>query len=197
MKTIFLSIITLLFFNLSSAQDEIKQDWMSYYQYCDVQKLVGKKFRVTAVIKKLNGDANSKAAIWVRIDDGSDGYTFFENKFAENKITDTWQLFKTEGVIEKSSEILNFGAFCKMNGAFYFDDFKVQYLDKSNAWKDIDISNPSFENDEDSFVPAWNHGISPSIEKVKGYTVNYTDKSSFEGKKSLLIEGKGILLDMD
>ena len=84
-----------------------------------------------------------------------------------------------------------------MNGQFYFDDFKVQYLDDNNVWKNMNIGNPSFENDEDIFAQAWNYGISTYIEKVKGYTVTYTDQSAFEGKKALLIEGKGIVLDVD
>jgi len=198
MKTFFLLIITITFFNISSAQkSEITQDWMSYYQFCNVKDLVGKKFRVTASIKKLKSDSNSKAAIWVRIDDNNYDYTFFENNAAKNNITDKWQLFKVEGTIEKSSEILNFGAYCKLNGEFYFDNFKVQYLDEDYIWKNIKIHNSSFEMNEDILFPSWNHGISTEIQKVKGYSVTYSDKISFKGEKSLCIKGKGIILDKE
>jgi len=196
MKTFFLLIITLTFFNISSAQkSDITQDWVSYYQFCNVKDFVGKKFRVTASIKKLKSDSNSKAAIWVRIDDNNYDYTFFENNAAKNNITDQWQFFKVEGIIEKSSETLNFGAYCKLNGEFYFDNFKVQYLNENYIWLDIKIGNSSFERDEDFLLPSWNYGISTKVQKVKGYSVTYNDKNSFDGKKSLLIKGKGIIPD--
>ena len=194
MKNIFLLIILFsVQYNTLSGQEKIEQDWTSYYQQCDISPYIGQKFRVTGAIRKVSEDPNSKASIWVRIDDKNDGYTFFENNASKISITKEWQEFKIEGEVKESSSILNFGAYCKLNGEFYFDNFKVQVLNQMYIWQDIQIQNPSFEDTEDILFPSWNHGISPDIVKVKGYEVVYSDKIPYKGEKSLLIKGEGIL----
>lgn len=196
-KTFLLFIFISVFYNNTQAQERIIQDWVSYYQFFDVKPYIGKKFRVSAAIKKMNADKDSKTSIWVRIDKkGGEDITFFQNNASKINITDKWKIYTVEGKIKEESNILNFGAYCKLNGDFYFDDFKVQYFDKG-TWKDIKIENPSFEKEEDILLPSWNYGISPQEDKVKGFDASYVKNDSFHGKKALKISGKGIILDKD
>ncbi|WP_338841732.1 DinB family protein [Flavobacterium ginsenosidimutans] len=104
-----------------------------------------------------------------------------------------WNSYTVEGTVDKNSKSLSFGGLCLFDGKFYFDKFELFIENDKGVYEPVTVLNSSFESPiSNGDVPKWIQGISnDAIVKVKEYKIT-SDKSSVDGKNSLLIEGKGI-----
>lgn len=194
--------ITLFFLLLSSVLfsqsiTNVVAIWTSFTQSVDVKNMQNWQFRLSAKIRKEN-DNNAKCAIWARVDEPNNKVGFFQNQaYSDIVVTNQWKTFEIKGIVSPEGEILNIGAFATDNGDFYFDDFKLEFLNpKTLKWTAFPLKNGGFEDD---FVANkdWTEGIGRNkITHVKNFSISASTLKPYSGKKSLLIKGQNIIGNM-
>ncbi|WP_316634914.1 DUF664 domain-containing protein [uncultured Flavobacterium sp.] len=188
-------LVLFLSFVLAQAQTEkvVSSDWTSFNQTIAIQTSVKKKFRVIASIKVETTEPKSWAGVWARVDTKNDEDGFFDNMSDRPVKSKEWQSYTVEGTIDENSKSLSFGGLCLYNGKFYFDKFELFIENDKGVFEPLAVLNSSFEAPiKDGNIPKWNFGISKdAVVKVKEYKITL-DKSSADGKVSLLMEGSGI-----
>jgi len=188
-------LLLFLSFALAQAQTQkvVSSDWTSFNQTIDIQTSVKKKFRVIASIKVETTEPKSWAGVWARVDTKNDEDGFFDNMSDRPVKLKEWQSYTVEGTIDANSKSLSFGGLCLYNGKFYFDKFELLIENDKGVFEPLAVLNSSFETPiKDGNIPKWGFGISKdNVVKVKEYKISL-DKSSVDGKNSLLLEGTGI-----
>lgn len=189
------ALLLFLSFVLAQAQTEkvVSSDWTSFNQTIAIQTSVKKKFKVIASIKVETTEPKSWAGVWARVDTKNDEDGFFDNMSDRPVKSKEWQSYTVEGTIDANSKSLSFGGLCLYNGKFYFDKFELLIENDKGVFESLAVLNSSFETPiKDGNIPKWNFGISKdAVVKVKEYKIT-SDKSSVDGKTSLLMEGTGI-----
>jgi len=182
-------------FVLAKAQTQkiISSDWTSFSQTIDIQSSVKKKFKVIASVRVESTEPKSWAGVWARVDTKNDEDGFFDNMSDRPVKSKEWQSYTVEGTIDENSKSLSFGGLCLYNGKFYFDKFELLIENTKGVFEPLVVLNSSFETPvKNGEISKWSFGISKeNIVKVKEYKVA-SDKSSVDGKNSLLLEGSGI-----
>lgn len=194
MKKIPLLVLFLSFvWTQAQTQKVVSSDWTSFNQTIAVQSSVKKKFRVIASVKVETTDPKSWAGVWARVDTKNDEDGFFDNMSDRPVKSKEWQSYTVEGTIDANSKSLSFGGLCLYNGKFYFDKFELLIENDKGIFEPLAVLNSSFETPiKDGDIPKWSFGISKdAVVKVKEYKIT-SDKSSVDGKSSLLMEGTGI-----
>ncbi|MCD0469989.1 DinB family protein [Flavobacterium sp. JAS] len=184
-----------LCFALGQAQTQkvVSSDWTSFNQTIDIQTSVKKKFKVIASVKVESTEPKSWAGVWARVDTKNDEDGFFDNMSDRPVKSKEWQSYTVEGTIDENSKSLSFGGLCLYNGKFYFDKFELLIENEKGVFEPLVVLNSSFETPvKNGDIPKWGFGISKdAVVKVKEYKIS-SDKSSVDGKNSLLLEGTGI-----
>lgn len=177
----------------AQTQNIISSDWTSFNQTIDIQSSVKKKFKVIASVRVESTDPKSWAGVWARVDTKNDEDGFFDNMNDRPVKSKEWQSYTVEGTIDENSKSLSFGGLCLYNGKFYFDKFELLIENAKGVFEPLVVLNSSFETPiKNGDLPKWSFGISKDkIVKVKEYKIS-SDKSSVDGKNSLLLEGSGI-----
>jgi hypothetical protein len=194
MKKIPLLVLFLSFvFAQAQTQKVVSSDWTSFNQTIAIQTSVKKKFKVIASIKVETTEPKSWAGVWARVDTKNDEDGFFDNMSDRPVKSKEWQSYTVEGTIDANSKSLSFGGLCLYNGKFYFDKFELLIENDKGVFELLAVLNSSFETTvKDGNIPKWDFGISKdAVVKVKEYKIT-SDKSSADGKVSLLMEGSGI-----
>ncbi|TPG36346.1 DinB family protein [Flavobacterium pectinovorum] len=194
MKKIPLLVLFLSFvFAQAQTQKVVSSDWTSFNQTIAIQTSVKKKFKVIASIKVETREPKSWAGVWARVDTKNDEDGFFDNMSDRPVKSKEWQSYTVEGTIDANSKSLSFGGLCLYNGKFYFDKFELLIENDKGVFEPLAVLNSSFETTvKDGNIPKWDFGISKdAVVKVKEYKIT-SDKSSADGKVSLLMEGSGI-----
>ncbi len=196
MKHYLLTLI-ILFFSVYklTAQIEKEQDWTSYVQSINITNYIGFEFRVSAAIRKENSlTQNGFAALWVRIDINNNEVGFFENEAGGNNLTDKWERYQIEGIVDENAKLLNFGALCQGNVKVYYDDFKVEIKNKNGEWKSLKINNSGFEEDViANRIDRWSEGIDSFVVTIiKDFSISYSTEKPYKGEKSLRIFSENI-----
>lgn len=195
MKKIIIPLL-FLFFSAGYAQKEkiVSSDWTSFNQTIEIQTKVKKKFRVIASVKLETTEPKSWAGVWARVDNKNDDEDGFFDNMGDRPIkSNVWQSYTVEGTIDSNSKSLSFGGLCESNGKFYFDKFELLIENDKGVFEPLTVLNSSFEAPvTNGNIPKWSFGISKdAIVKVKEYKVT-SDKSSTDGKWSVMLEGTGI-----
>jgi hypothetical protein len=194
MKKLILPLL-FLFLSISNAQTQkiVSSDWTSFNQTIDLQTSVKKKFKVIASVKVETTEPKAWAGVWARVDTKNDEDGFFDNMSDRPVKSKEWNSYTVEGTIDANSKSLSFGGLCLYNGKFYFDKFELWIENSTGVYEPIAILNSSFETPvKDGDIPKWSFGISKdAIVKTKEYKIT-SDKSSVDGKNSVLLEGSGI-----
>ena len=189
------SLLLFLSFVFTGAQTQktISSDWTSFNQTIDIQTTSPKKFKVIASVKVESTEPKAWAGVWARVDTKNDEDGFFDNMRDRPVKSKEWQSYTVEGTIDKNSKSLSFGGLCLYNGKFYFDKFELLIENAKGVFEPLAVLNSSFEIPiKTDDIPKWGLGISKdAIVKVKEYKITL-DKSSVDGKTSLLLEGNGI-----
>lgn len=190
-----LNLLVLLIFSSAIAQSKvITKDWTAYSQTINASKWEEAEFKVSAYLKKTEDGTKGKSALWVRVDKKDNTYGFFRNDaYDESKnVSNEWKKFEIKGKIDIGAKNLYFGAFCQGNGDYYFDKFELQLKTKGGKWEKIKITNNSFEEIKSN--DSWDEGIRKNkIIQVKNFNISYSNKTAYDGKKSLNIKGENII----
>jgi uncharacterized damage-inducible protein DinB len=192
-------VIVFLFLSLVSAnaqtQKIISSQWMAFRQTIDIQTTVKKKFRVIASAKVESNDPNAWCGVFARVFNKDEEPGFADNMHDRPIKSKEWQSYTIEGTIDENSQKLVFGGICELNGKFYFDKFQLFIENAKGVFESVTILNSSFETlATNTDIPKWNLGNAKQKNvKVKEFTIS-SDKSSVDGKYSLLIEGSGIII---
>jgi len=184
-----------LFFSINYAQTQkvISSDWTSFNQTIDIQTKVKKKFKVIASVKVETSEPNAWAGVWARVDTKNDEEGFFDNMQDRPVKSKEWNSYTVEGTLDANSKSVSFGGLCINNGKFYFDKFELLIENDKGVFEPFTVLNSSFETPaKNGDIPKWSLGTSKdAIVKVKEYKIT-SDKSSVDGKSSILLEGTGI-----
>lgn len=193
-------VLLLLFLGFVSVKAQTQQrvitnDWMAFRQTIDIQTPVKKKFRVIASAKVESDEPKAWSGVYVRIYNKNDEDGFFDNMSERPIKSKEWQSYTVEGTIDENSQTLVFGGVASYNGKFYFDKFQLFIENAKGVFEPVTILNSSFETPAtNTDIPKWILGtVKQKNAKVKEYTIS-SDKSSVDGKLSLLLEGKGIVI---
>jgi pimeloyl-ACP methyl ester carboxylesterase len=179
-KLLALVITTALSISDATAQN----NWISYSRYVDVKDYQGLNFRFTSLIKAETTDAAATAQLWARVDK-QNGRGFFDNMDRTPVTEKVWNTYTIEGRIDSGAYRIAFGALCRFNGKFYYDDMKIEVETSKGTWKNIFTEN--FENHADT--------TSPGAPKWRFDANKYFSITTVEDGnrgKSLLIEGKDV-----
>lgn len=186
-----------LFFSISNAQTQknISSQWMAFCQKIDIQTPVKKKFKVIASVKVDSNDPKAWAGVFARVFNKNDEEGFSDNMYDRPIKSKEWQTYTVEGTIDENSEKLFFGGVSEANGKFYFDKYQLFIENAKGIFEPVTILNSSFETlATNTDIPKWNLGGSKQKNvKVKEFKIS-SDKSSVDGKYSLLLEGSGIVI---
>lgn len=189
------TLVLFLCFVLAQAQTQktVSSDWTSFNQTIEIQSPVKKKFKVIASVKVESTEPKAWAGVWARVDTKNEEEGFFDNMRDRPIKSNEWKSYTVEGTIDKNSKSLSFGGLCLYNGKFYFDKFELLIENEKGVFEPLAVLNPSFETPlKNGEIPKWGLGISKDASvKVKEYKITQ-DKSSTDGKNSLLLEGSGI-----
>ncbi|MBS7256669.1 DinB family protein [Flavobacterium branchiicola] len=196
MKKLIIPLL-LLFFSGTYAQTQknISSVWMAFCQSIEIQTPVKKKFRVIASAKVESNDPKAWSGVLARVLNKNEEEGFLDNMNDRPIKSNEWQSYTIEGTIDENSKTLFFGGIAEANGKFYFDKFQLFIENAKGAFEPVTILNPSFETPvTNTDIPKWNLGGSRQKNvKVKEYTIS-PNKSSVDGKYSLLLEGSGIVI---
>ncbi|WP_431243413.1 hypothetical protein ACQ9BO_01780 [Flavobacterium sp. P21] len=190
-------IILFLFLSLMSAkaqtQKVISSQWMAFSQAIDIKTPVKKRFRVIASAKVESSEPKAWAGIFGRVFNSNNEEGFADNMHDRPIKSKEWQSYTVEGTIDANSERLVFGGVCELNGKFYFDKFQLFIENEKGVFEPVTILNSSFETlATNTDIPKWNLGNAKQKNvKVKEFKIS-SDKSSVDGKYSLLLEGSGL-----
>ena len=194
-------LLVLYFINVNlNAQDKkpVEREWTSFVQSIDISTDKPRKFKLTAAAKVVSNNISAKSGLWARVDNKKKKVGFFDN-MNDRPITDAnWRTYTIEGDFDKKAEKLVFGGLMFNDGAFYFDDFKLQIEDDKGILQEVALTNASFEKLNGSNVPSdWYLGISQGEDtQIKGFNVKQTNDAT-EGSTSLLFVGTNISPNKD
>ncbi|KAF2515394.1 DUF664 domain-containing protein [Flavobacterium zhairuonense] len=192
-------LLLFLFLSLVSAKAQtqriISNDWMVFRQTIDIQTPIKKKFRVVASAKVESDEPKAWSGLYVRVYNKNDEDGFFDNMNDRPIKSKEWQSYTVEGTIDENSQTLVLGGVSSYNGKFYFDKFQLFIENAKGVFEPVTILNSSFEMPTiNTDIPKWSLGTPKQKNaKVKEYTIS-SDNSSVDGKRSLLLEGKGIII---
>ncbi len=148
MKNTTLLLFALIWASIQLLAHDKQENWVSYHQAIPVKEYVNKNFRVSAKIKAEIAINCASAHLWARTD--SDGKTnFFNNMQDKPIISKNWETYTIEGSIGENDDLLIFGALCYFDGAFYYDDIKVEVEMAPNSWETIYLA--SFDESIEGF----------------------------------------------
>jgi len=187
-------MLFLCFFSAhAQTQKTVSSDWTSFNQTIAIQTPVKKKFKVIASVKVESTEPKAWAGVWARVDTKNDEDGFFDNMSDRPVKSKEWQSYTVEGTIDENSKSLSFGGLCLYNGSFYFDKFELFIENAKGSFEPLTVLNSSFETPfKNEEIPKWDLGTSKdAIVKVKEFKITL-DKSSVDGKNSLLVTGNGI-----
>lgn len=196
MKKIAFLLLFLTFASVKAqTQRIISSQWMAFRQTIDIQTPVKKKFRVIASAKVESNDPGAWCGVFARVFNKDEEQGFADNMHDRPIKSKEWQSYTIEGTIDQNSKTLVFGGICELNGKFYFDKFQLFIENAKGVFEPVTILNSSFETlATNTDIPKWNLGNAKQKNvKVKEFKIS-SDKSSVDGKHSLLIEGSGIII---
>lgn len=188
------TLLTLLFINLALGQDEQK-DWTAFSQGLEVGTKKKIKFKLTASVKVDATNPDGKAGLWARVDnEKKSNRGFFDNMHDRPITANTWTEYSIEGQITKKATYLIFGGLVYGNGAFLFDNFKLQIENpETGIFETIPLNNASFEKSlAENKIQGWGMPVPiGNNESVNGFTINLTDDAK-DQNKAVAIIGEGV-----
>lgn len=181
-----------------SQSAEIARTWTGAVQSVDASFLKKKvKFKVTVSVKAEVGDTTAWAGLGAVIEGKEKGkFEFFGSPIKDRVKTPEWRTVTMEGSIDQTASRLHFGPTVVYNGKFYFDNVELFVENDKGVFQKVAVKNQGFEDvGAKGEIAHWVEGIRDNMpQKVKNYTIT-SSAEHVQGKRSLLIEGKGIPRD--
>ncbi|SNR97496.1 alpha/beta fold hydrolase [Dokdonia pacifica] len=184
------SFVMLSVTTVYSQEEKRASDFAPMHQKVDISKYIGKKFRVSAHIRKETFNGNESVTIWTRINLKDSKSGVFNRDMGGIPVSKNWQKYSIEGILEnENAQSLSFGLMCTENGDFFFDDFTLEIEETPENWVSIAIQNPGFEKAPEIPEQIWGD---TAISKLKFYTASRTTQNPYKGTYALHIKGRGV-----
>lgn len=176
------TLLLILFFTTTHAQ----QNWGACSQKLAVKNYVGMRFKFHGRVRAELEDDSASAHLWLRVDKAS-GFNYFDDMQDRPVRHKEWKRYVLEGTFKEGSEQIAFGAFCVLNGRFYFDDLLLEIETKKNTW--TTVYRADFENGINDLQPgiqSHDYGLNPA------YTTNIVDDAGAKNNHCLEMSGKEV-----
>jgi C-terminal processing protease CtpA/Prc len=155
-------------------------------QVINAKDIKGKSIEIDVAVKADVVEPFSHAQIWLRADN-EQGQILKAATSAENPIkSNKWQRYQLAQDIPENTSVIQVGLVLAGDGKCYFDDAKINVIENGQKAFEIPLRNGDFEDPTvKRAVPQWR--IVPKSQEA-GYEAYSTNKESFEGNQSLIIE---------
>ena len=197
-KTLKIFVVALIFISsttvVSQTTQEVKREWVSFFQEVAVKTDKKVKFKLRANLKTVGRKSNSLATLYARVKNRTEESGFSKNVQDSVLNKPQWTSYEIEGYFDEAAEKLSFGAWVLSDGDFYFDNFELFFQKEGGNYEPVTIANPDFEEKvNDDNIPGWQQVVDKekNILKVKGYAFHSSDESH-SGKLALVIRGDGV-----
>ena len=150
-------------------------------QVVDATPYRGKTVRLVAALRASVEGPGNQAQMWLRIDREGGDVGFFDNMDDRPVTDDRWRECEIVGEVPVDAERLLFGFFLLGRGVLMADYVRLSVSDGDGDRVPVEIANPLFEDGALGAAPPGWFGNAP------GYLFATTDRSPFEGNRSLSI----------
>ncbi len=164
-------------------------DEIYFVKEVPARELRGKEFRYQIAVKAMPADTFSK----VRINGVAAGkglQDFINNSnFTKELVTENgWTIYTITGTVPPEAWKLWFYSAVNGNGEFYFDDVQF-YLKEGTNWVQLDLNNPSFEENKKNIFTGYyvSNRNSPNLRTA------LTKSEAFHGEQSLQVQTTGLI----
>ncbi|HXU27317.1 MAG TPA: hypothetical protein VN698_08805, partial [Bacteroidia bacterium] len=160
--------------------------WGAYSQKIDVKRYAGHAIKFSAWIRAEIDDDLAGACLWVRVDKEK-GVGFVDDMQNRPVRSNEWKEYVIEGKINADGLNLAFGAFCLLNGKFYYDNLKLEVETDKGKWTTLFATD--FEDGKNNLIEGFSRNDLVSNSNYKAEVIALQRNKS---KKCLLITGKGV-----
>lgn len=189
----FLILIASCVYSIAFAQEEPKKRFFSTIdQEIEISTDSPILFELTASVKVIPAEKAAAAKLWVlALDENDKNILYLESE--ESITEDEWKTYTLRDTLKPEVKKITFGGMGLYDGQFYFDHFQLKWKNDSQSFENINIQNASFEKiDKKGWPKEWFNGKNKGeIVQIQGFTTSVVE-DAFDGKKALLIEGKGV-----
>lgn len=140
--------------NRPGTQKMNTQRFASINQVLDAKVYAGKKVKLKAWMKVVQGENDGKGQLWLRVDKEK-GMGFFYNMDENPAISTEWRQYEFDATIDSDGKNLYFGAFLSGKGKLFIDQIEL-LVQEGNVWKPAAIKNGSFEELANNIPSGWN-----------------------------------------
>ena len=151
--------------------------------------LRGKEFRYQIAVRSAAADTFSKVRInGVAAGKGKEDFLNNSNFTKEQSSENGWTIYTISGTVPQDAWKLWFYSAVNGNGEFYFDHIQF-YIKEGNDWMQLELSNPSFEEDHKNIFKGYyvNNRQTPHLKTAISKTVFY------HGEHSLQVNTAGLV----
>jgi hypothetical protein len=185
MKKIVSIFLCILIASLSHSQEQwaIDQETFQFAKQVSVAGLKGKNFRYEMAVRSENQDS-VPGLVFYGVASGNNG-NLSATRFlkTEKRIEQEWTVLTIIGKVPENATSLWFLASVNVAGTFYFDDISCFVEKQPGSWRQLEISNSSFEEgNRDTFA-----GYLIIKEKSGNPKTALSGKIYKTGKQSLMI----------
>ena len=157
-------------------------------QRMDMSAYAGKKYRLTAAIRKVPGDPEAFACAFIRNETPQGGlraWVYMDNMMDRPVRDSTWKTYTLEYTVDEKANWIGFGVLAFGEGVFYYDDMRLSVETEPGKWSDFAFQNSGFEHET---LAPWQQTAQGVPVRVLGATATPDSRHPFEGKQCLRIE---------
>ncbi|HYF32409.1 MAG TPA: hypothetical protein VD993_14895 [Chitinophagaceae bacterium] len=155
-------------------------DEIYFVKEVSAKDLRGKEFRYQIAVKAAATDTFSKVRInGVAAGKGREDFLNNSNFSKQQSTESEWTIYTISGTIPQEAWKLWFYSAVNGNGEFYFDDVQF-YIKEGNDWVQLELSNPSFEEDHKNIFKGYyvNNRQTPHLKTAISKTVSHHGEHS-------------------
>lgn len=164
-------------------------DEIYFVKEVPARELRGKEFRYQIAVKAMPADTFSKVRInGVAAGKGMDDFINNSNFIKEQVTENGWTVYTITGTVPSDAWKLWFYSAVNGNGEFYFDHIQL-YLREGNDWIQLDLNNPSFEENKKNIFTGYyvSNRTTPNLKTA------LTKAVAFHGEQSLQVQTSGLI----
>lgn len=162
-------------------------------QRMDMSQHKGKKYRLSVSIRAEPAGPESYAVAFIRNEPPEGGlrsWTYMDNMNDRPVSDSTWKTYTLQYAVDKKASWIAFGMLGFGNGAFYFDDMRLEVETEKGKWTAIPIPNGNFE--QEAILP-WEQTSRGVPARVIGAAAAADTQKPFEGKRCFRIKNVFIM----
>lgn len=161
----------------------------SVVQMIDALKYKSKTAKISVSIKVEQASPGANAQIWARADRIGSRDFIAATTADSPAMTNAWKRYDLMIELPQDIFTIKLALVFLGEGKAYFDDVKIDIIEKGKKIDEINIPNNSFEINKDSSIVPDFWLVDPAVFKA-GYFVKIDDRESSKGQYSLVIESE-------